>query len=66
MSANLKLRALLLQLQDINDADLLTLTRSELRELSDAAFDVLGSAEHELEERCGTRYDRPREEFEMN
>ncbi len=63
---NLKVLALLRQLEAVNEADLLMCTRSELVELSNAAFAVLGDTENELEARCGARYDRPREDFEMN
>jgi hypothetical protein len=61
---NLKIRSLLLQLEAIEEADLLMCTRSDLVDLSNALFAVLGATEAELDHRCG--YDRPREQFEVN
>lgn len=61
---NLKIRALLAQLKAMGPVDYALCDRDTLLELSNAAFEVAGDADSELEERV-----RPyvaREEFEVN
>lgn len=50
---NLKVQALLMQLESLTPLDYAMLSRDELRQLSDASFAVTGDAEIELEGRCG-------------
>lgn len=61
---NLKIKALLAQLESMGPLDYAMCDRATLLRLSDAAFDVSGEADSELGERV-----RPyvaREEFEIN
>ena len=61
---NLKIQALLLQLEAVTCVDMATLDRADLVRLSDASFKVTGEAELELEQRLG--FTRLREDFQPN
>lgn len=66
---NLKVRALLEQLRSMTPLDYAMCSRSELRELSELAFEVAGEADCELAFRLGHSNKggtTPREEFEVN
>lgn len=54
----------MIQLQSLTPLDYALCTRAELAELSDAAFDVSGHANAELESRVGLQL--PRLDYEVN
>lgn len=61
---NEKIAAFLMACDQLTEVEFMALRRGDLVRISNACFNVMGEAEHELEWRC--KPGMPREDFELN